>query len=216
MKKYRFVTGGRVIIGSALAVGILLFPKPSSAQTFPPLPPPKQPPNIVPLTPVEQLGKDIVFDHTLSNPTGYACFTCHVPETGFASSSVSEVNAISGIMPGIIHGRFSNRKPMTYAMSAFSPIGPAYNVTAGVYIGGSFWDGHEPNEPHQALQPFIDPNEMANSSTNGIQVPVQGLSFTHISLLTEVLTVINLAAIFHNTVHLFELSTEPNENTIII
>ena len=42
------------------------------------------------------------------------------------------------------------------------------------------------------------------------------LSFTHISLLTEVLTVINLAAIFHNTVHLFELSTEPNENTIII
>ena len=32
------------------------------------------------------------------------------------------------------------------------------------------------------------------------------LSFTHISLLTEVLTVINLAAIFHNTVHLFELS----------
>ncbi len=41
-----------------------------------------------------------------------------------------------------------------------------------------------------------------------------GLSFTHISLLTEVLTVINLAAIFHNTVHLFELSNELNENTI--
>ena len=32
------------------------------------------------------------------------------------------------------------------------------------------------------------------------------LSFTHISLLTEVLTVINLAVIFHNTVHLLELS----------
>src|SRR5208337_3793264 len=42
------------------------------------------------------------------------------------------------------------------------------------------------------------------------------LSFTHISLLTEVLTVINLAAIFHNTVHLFELSNEPNENTITV
>ena len=42
------------------------------------------------------------------------------------------------------------------------------------------------------------------------------LSFTHISLLTEVLTVINLAAIFHNTVHLFELSTEPNEHTITV
>ena len=161
-------------MGSALAVGMLLIPKPSSAQTFGPLPPPKQPPNIVPLTPVEQLGKDIVFDHTLSNPTGYACFTCYVPETGFASSSVSEVNAFSGIMPGVVPGRFSNRKPMTYAMSAFSPPGPAYNAMAGVYIGGSFWDGHEPDEQHQALQPFIDPNEMANSSTNGIQVPVRG------------------------------------------
>ena len=42
------------------------------------------------------------------------------------------------------------------------------------------------------------------------------LSFTHISLLTEVLTAINLAAIFHNNVHLFELSTEPNKNTIIV
>ena len=42
------------------------------------------------------------------------------------------------------------------------------------------------------------------------------LSFTHISLLTEVLTVINLTAIFNNTVHLFELSTEPNEYIITI
>ena len=42
------------------------------------------------------------------------------------------------------------------------------------------------------------------------------LSFTHISLLTEVLTVINLAVIFHNNVQLFELSTEPSENTITI
>ena len=47
-------------------------------------------------------------------------------------------------------------------------------------------------------------------------LPSDDLSFTHISLLTEVLTVINLAAMFHNTVHLFELSTEPNENIITI
>ena len=47
-------------------------------------------------------------------------------------------------------------------------------------------------------------------------LPGYPLSFTHISLLTEVLTVINLAAIFHNTVHLFKLWTEPNENTITV
>ena len=46
--------------------------------------------------------------------------------------------------------------------------------------------------------------------------PIDGLSFTHISLLTEVLTVINLAATFNNTVHVYELSTEPNENIITV
>jgi cytochrome c peroxidase len=33
-----------------------------------------------------------------------------------------------------------------------------------MYIGGNFWDGHEPDEAHQALQPFIDPNETANTA----------------------------------------------------
>ena len=65
----------------------------------------------MPLTPVEQLGKDILFDHTLSNPPGYACFTCHVPETGFASTSVSEVNAFSGIMPGVIPAGSATASP---------------------------------------------------------------------------------------------------------
>ncbi len=44
----------------------------------------------------------------------------------------------------------------------------------GVYIGGTFWDGRTPDEPHQATQPFIDANEMANLSSNGIQDPVAG------------------------------------------
>ena len=48
------------------------------------------------------------------------------------------------------------------------------------------------------------------------RAPDSALSFTHISLLTEVLTVINLAAIFNNTVHFFELSNELNENTITV
>jgi cytochrome c peroxidase len=85
MSELRFAAKARVIIGSALAVGMLLFPSPSSGQIEGPLPPIKKPPNLVPLTPVEQFGKDIVFDITLSNPPGYACFTCHTPETGHAS-----------------------------------------------------------------------------------------------------------------------------------
>ncbi len=176
MNAHRSLSGARFIMGSALAVGMLLFPRPSSAQLAP-LPPITQPPNLVPLTPVEQLGKDIVFDTTLSNPTGYACFTCHTPETGNASPGLpdgSEVNALFGIPSGSFPGRATNRKPMTYAATAFSPIGPFYDAAVGVYIGGGFWDGRVPDEAHQALQPFIDANEMGNLSSNGIQDPVAG------------------------------------------
>ena len=177
MNVQRSLSGARFIMGSALAVGLLVFPRPSSGQIVGPLPPITEPPNIVPLTPAEQLGKDIVFDITLSDPPGYACFTCHTPETGNASPGLpdgSEVNQFFGIPSGVVPGRATNRKPMTYAMTAFSPIGPTFNATAGVYIGGTFWDGRTPDEPHQATQPFIDANEMANLSSNGVQDPVAG------------------------------------------
>ena len=158
---------------SALAVGMLLSSRPSSGQISGPVPPPKQPPNIVPLMPVEQLGKDILYDHTLSNPSGYACFTCHTPETGF-TGPVSEINALAGPYPGVVPGRFGKRKPQTYAMTAFSPIGPYYDATLGVYLGGTFWDGRTPNKAHQAREPFIDPNEMANIPGNGVYPPIAG------------------------------------------
>ncbi len=183
MKKCRTVAGTQILVGSLLAVGLatlalgmLLFPGPGSAQgpEEAPLPAPAQTPNTVALTPIEQLGKDILFDSTLSNPPGYACFTCHTPETGFASTSVSEVNLLSGIMPGRIPGRFGNRKPMTYALTAFSPTGPYYDADADLYIGGTFWDGRTTNEPHQATEPFLNPNEMNNTPTNGIYPPEFG------------------------------------------
>jgi cytochrome c peroxidase len=75
-----------------------------------PLPPPVRPPNEIKLTPLEQLGKFMLYDHTLSNPSGYACATCHVPEAGFTGPD-SAVNLFSGPQPGIVPGRFSNRKP---------------------------------------------------------------------------------------------------------
>ena len=64
----------------------------------------------VKLTAAEQLGKDLFFDHTLSDPQGYSCASCHVPETGFTGPR-SDVNEFSGPMPGVMPGRFGHRKP---------------------------------------------------------------------------------------------------------
>jgi cytochrome c peroxidase len=65
-------------------------------------------------------------------------------------------------MPGVIKGRFGNRKPQSYAYVAFSPTGPYFDPDLQVYVGGTFWDGRTPDTAHQALQPFLNPNEMAN------------------------------------------------------
>ena len=91
-----------------------------------PLPSPRLPGDTIQLTSVEMLGKLILYDSTLSNPPGYSCATCHVPETGFTGPN-SEINAFAGPQPGIVPGRFSDRKPQSYLYAAFSPEGPYYD-----------------------------------------------------------------------------------------
>jgi cytochrome c peroxidase len=137
-----------------------------------PLPPPVMPPDEIPLTPVEKLGKFMLYDHTLSNPSGYACATCHVPEAGFTGPD-SLVNQFGGPQPGVVPGRFSNRKPQSYVYAAFCPVGPVFNANLGVWIGGDFWDGRVPDLSGQAKQPPINPNEMANTPV-GPYPPLQG------------------------------------------
>ncbi len=128
----------------------------------PAIQPPAQPPNLVRLSAAEQLGKDIYFDSTLSNPRGYSCATCHAPATGYSAIS-SEVNVRSGVMPGVVAGRSGSRKPQSVAYSAFSPVGPQYVADLGVWLGGNFWDGRARDNAEQARFPLIGPNEMANT-----------------------------------------------------
>lgn len=126
-----------------------------------PLPAPTLSSDIVQLTPVEKLGKLMLYDSTLSNPPGYSCATCHVPETGFTGPN-SEINAFSGPQPGVVPGRFSNRKPQSYLYAAFSPVGPYYDSGLKTWLGGGFWNGRVPDLATQALQPPLNPNEMTN------------------------------------------------------
>jgi len=117
---------------------------------------------VTPLASGEQLGKDIFYDDTLSDPPGYACATCHNPATGFTGPD-SRLNALAGPVPGVIPGRFGRRNPQPIAYATFSPRGPILSRNeGGTYIGGTFWDGRTPDTATQARMPFLDQNEMAN------------------------------------------------------
>jgi cytochrome c peroxidase len=116
------------------------------------------------LTPKEELGEFLYFDENLSEPAGQACASCHLPEAGFVDPDrglpVSE-----GVIPGLFGGR--NSPASAYAMYA-----PSFHFDddEGLWIGGQFWDGRATGDvlgdplADQALGPFLNPVEMANTS----------------------------------------------------
>ena len=145
-------------------VGGPLSPRAARAQIVGgPLPPVPTPPDVVPLEPIEKLGKYMLYDDTMSNPVGYACATCHAPTTGFTSGLESIVDERGGPQPGVVPGRFGPRKPMSYAYAAFSPEGPYYDTQNAVWLGGNFWDGRAFDTSVQAQGPPINPDEMNNT-----------------------------------------------------
>ncbi len=125
------------------------------------IPAPLRTQTLAPLSAIEQLGKDLFFDTTLSNPPGFACATCHAPGAGFTGSS-SAINEASGPMPGVVRGRFGKRKPQAVPYATFSPEGPYYDNNLQTWLGGNFWDGRAPSTAAQARMPFLDADEMAN------------------------------------------------------
>jgi cytochrome c peroxidase len=149
---------------AALGSGYFLLQKQARAdEVGGPLPPVPPPPNLIQLSPVEQLGKYMIFDTTMSNPRGYACVQCHAYTAGFTSGLEPIVNLVAGVPPGVVPGRWDNRKAYTYGYATFSPEGPYYDTNAAVWIGGNFWDGRAYDSTIQAQGPPINPNEMNNT-----------------------------------------------------
>ena len=90
---------------------------------------------------------------------GMACVSCHSPETGYSYP----IPGRTGIAPGIVSGRFGDRRPPSIAYAAYLPTGiPHYDVKVGAYVGGLFWDGRVTDAYSQAKVPFRSPNEMNN------------------------------------------------------
>jgi cytochrome c peroxidase len=115
------------------------------------------------LTPLEELGKAIFFDTSLSNPAGQSCAACHAPEVGF-TGPLSEINAAGSVYEGAVPGRFGNRKPPASSYAGRSP-NLFYNMGDEVWVGGMFWDGRATGETlgdplaEQAQGPFLNPLE---------------------------------------------------------
>lgn len=177
-----------------------------TASVLIPLTSPIQPPNVVPLSSGEQLGKDIFYDDTLSNPASYSCATCHNPQSGFTGPS-SSVNVVAGPVPGVIPGRFGRRNPQTIPYAAFSPRGPFLSgAEGGTYVGGTFWDGRTPDTATQARMPFLDQNEMDNAPTGPYPPHAGGYS----PLIAEKLANRSYARLFENVFgrDVFKTSTD--------
>lgn len=113
---------------------------------------------------IELLGEFLYFDEDLSEPSGQSCASCHTPEVGF-----DDPDDELPVSEGVILGLFGSRNS---PMSAYAMYAPAryYDFVKGLWIGGQFWDsratGQVLGDPlaDQALGPFLNPVEMANSS----------------------------------------------------
>ncbi|HUU37978.1 MAG TPA: cytochrome c peroxidase [Candidatus Desulfaltia sp.] len=128
------------------------------------------------LSPLEELGKKLFFDRSLSTPPGQDCAACHVPDVGMTGPD-EEINKKGGVYEGAVRGRFGNRKPPAAAYAGDSPV--LHIDKEGNFVGGMFWDGRATGESlgdplaEQAMGPFLNPLEQNMPDKKSIVLKVQ-------------------------------------------
>jgi cytochrome c peroxidase len=133
------------------------------------------------LSPVEELGKFLLFDTDLSTPPGQDCAFCHGPDVGF-TGPLSAINAEGAVYPGAVHKRFGNRKPPAAAYAGDSPV-LHYDEADEVWVGGIFWDGRATGwtlgDPlaEQAQGPFLNPLEQNNPNAQLVCIKVRDSAY---------------------------------------
>lgn len=147
-------------------VAMLLGPMQAFAQPVA-APPPLQASggNALPLSRLEDLGRQIFNDRNLSEPRGTACADCHVPARGFAGNNGSRIGVALGSKPDSLGGR----NAMSNAYTAFIPPF-SFRVKDGDVdpVGGLFWDGRANTPAQQALGPLLNPLEMNNANVAAV------------------------------------------------
>lgn len=124
-----------------------------------------------PLTPLQDLGRQLFLDPQLSSPPGESCASCHSPDAAF-----TDPRRDTPTSPGAIAGRFGNRNSPTAMYTAYSPL---FQLdTDGItYEGGLFWDGRAANLENQAQGPLLNPLEMANPDKATVVNKVRAASY---------------------------------------
>lgn len=117
------------------------------------------------LSPVEDLGRQIMFDQKLSVRNNQSCASCHDPKAGWTGPNPG-INLNGAVYPGSIRTAFGNRKPPS---ASYATVAPRldYDPNEGLFFGGNFWDGRatgwDLSNPaaDQARGPFLNPVEQA-------------------------------------------------------
>ena len=132
---------------------------------------------------LQELGKKIFFDESLSSSSNQSCGSCHDPASGFADPDVSSDNPVS---EGSETDRFGDRNAPTAAYAFFIPAfsqdvatTPAPDNTVSNYRGGQFLDGRRQDLTEQAKDPFLNPVEMNNADAAEVVGKVKIASYAN-------------------------------------
>jgi len=104
----------------------------------------------------EGLGEALFFDTNLSWNRSHACASCHDPDFAFADPRETEAGRAFSL--GDDGESLGDRNAPTAAYARFSPV--FHKREDGIYVGGQFLDGREPDLKGQAGGPPLNPIEM--------------------------------------------------------
>ncbi|MEO7094053.1 MAG: cytochrome c peroxidase [Polyangiales bacterium] len=102
-----------------------------------------------------ELGKQVFFDQTLSQPEGQACADCHAPHVAFRDPESDQTTS-----SGILDNHFGPRNSPSIMYARWVP--DLHQDTKGDWFGGMFWDGRAASFEAQAGFPLLNPSEMNN------------------------------------------------------
>lgn len=102
------------------------------------------------------LGQLLFFDQNLSKNGNQSCSSCHNPSRAFIDTRANATNA--AVSAGDDETSLGTRNTPSIS---YASLTPAFSVDKEGYIGGLFLDGRAKTLPQQALDPFVNPLEMA-------------------------------------------------------